>query len=45
MEIVVDFILGYASSPVEMAVCFLVFVMIVDAVFSVVSSLFSIGRR
>lgn len=39
MEAVVDLILGAAENPVEMAVYLLVFIIVLDAVFSVITAL------
>lgn len=39
MDAIVNFILGYAESPVEMVVYFMIFVLILDSIFSVVINL------
>lgn len=44
METVLDFIFGAASNPVEMAACFMLFLCILDAIFSLISNMFGVMR-
>jgi len=39
MDAIVNFILGSASNPVEMAVYFMLFILLIDSIFNVVISL------
>lgn len=39
MDVLVDFILGYSGDPLECAVRFLLFVVVMNCIFSVVTSL------
>lgn len=39
MDAIVNFIIGSATSPVEMAIYFLIFMLIIDSIFSVVINL------
>lgn len=38
MDIVLDFIFGIASNPIEMAACFMLFICLLDAIFSVINT-------
>lgn len=39
MDVIVNFILGSASNPVEMAVYFMLFMLLIDSIFNMVISL------
>lgn len=45
MDAIVDFIIGYADSPIEMAVYFMMFVLVFDSIFSIVTTLINGARR
>ena len=38
MDVVLDFIFGAASSPIEMAACFMLFICLLDAVFGFINT-------
>jgi len=44
VDVIVNFILGSASNPVEMAVYFMMFAILIDAIFSIVSNLLNSVR-
>lgn len=45
MDVIANFILGSADSPVEMAVYFMLFLILIDALFSIVTNLLNgVGR-
>lgn len=44
MHVLVDYILGYSGDPMECAVRFMLFVLIMNSLMSVVSSLFRGAR-
>lgn len=39
MDVIANFILGSASNPVEMAVYFMLFMLLIDSIFNIVISL------
>lgn len=39
MDVIANFIIGSASNPVEMAVYFMLFMLLIDSIFNVVVSL------
>lgn len=45
LDALVNFILGSASNPVEMAVYFLMFVILIDSIFGIVITLVNGARR
>ena len=45
MDTIVDFVIGTATSPLELAVRFLLFVLFMDSIFSVINALLGSLRR
>lgn len=45
MDAIVNFIIGSADSPIVMAVYFMMFVLVFDSIFSIVTTLINGSRR
>ncbi len=45
MDTIIDFVIGTAISPLELAVRFLLFVLFMDSIFSVINALLGNLRR